>query len=229
LRPTTIDLNKYATVEFTGYEGKGKPEINFDYVKFEQDHGEEILEYYEEMFSFEFDSFSDYGVDDVLGGLGDFGEILDDAVADYSNNYFVNEFASNLLFYGEFDKDSELSNGETITYHWNLENQGDYLIPDSSKIKLKYEDIEATVEGLEQVKTFDPFEDLTVEFTGRNGLGKINLKPDHIDNGLTYSAVNNGELSNGDEVTIEVEYSYYYPGEDELYIEEHGQIPSVWE
>ena len=77
---------------------------------------------------------------------------------------------------GALDKETELSNGDVVTYKWNC---NDEVARSVYGYKLKYEDIEVKAEKLEEAKTFDPFEGIQVTFDGvaPNGYAYVEGNP----------------------------------------------------
>lgn len=62
--------------------------------------------------------------------------------------------------YCEWDKDSELSNGDIITYSWDCldEEAMEYF-----NVRLSYSDIQFTVSDLLIAKEINPFENIIIE------------------------------------------------------------------
>ena len=57
---------------------------------------------------------------------------------------------------GSLDKTNGLSNGNKITYHWEI--VGEDSLKEKYPVSFVHEDITYTIEGLEQAEEFDPFE-----------------------------------------------------------------------
>lgn len=117
-----------------------------------------------------------------------------------------------------FDKENNLSNGDVVTLHWNCD---DDTASKDFKVKLKYSDIEYTVKDLQEVKTFDPFEFITVTFSGIAPKGTVEIKKDENKeelNGINFTCKNNNSLSEGDTVTVEATLQL---GED-AFVEKYG-------
>ena len=103
----------------------------------------------------------------------------------------------------ELDKDSELSNGDTVTLSFSFDN-------DTAKkygIKFVGKDKEFTVADLEKVKVIDPFKDIEVTFSGTapnaNAYVTNNSTEDVVQN-LYFDIEPNYNLSKGDKVTVSV-------------------------
>lgn len=127
----------------------------------------------------------------------------------------------------EMDDTSGLSNGDTVTvtvlpYGYDDFNES-YVdkygkIPEKTTKKYK-------VSGLEKVKSFDAFANVTVYTDGiaPNGTARLDA-PDADRYGLVYELDKDEGLSNGDTVTVTVsprDYSDF----DEDYISEYGTVP----
>ena len=138
---TTIDLNKYITIEAEGYDSMGTLRCTFDYEAFEKDYDGKIKANVKS---------SDGGTAAEIAMVLGFGEEVVDVFLDY-------------CVYYQLDKRSDLSNGDVVTLTWDCEDE------DAKKyfnVQLKYTDIQYTVKELTEVGTFDPFEYVSVEFSG---------------------------------------------------------------
>ena len=101
------------------------------------------------------------------------------------------------------DKTSNLSNGDVINLKWVLSDTLTDL-EEVLKIRIKAEDTTIMVDNLKVLDTFNPFDTITVEFTGMSGSGEISIKNENTI-GLNLIADKYNELSNGDVVTIRVD------------------------
>ena len=186
---TKIDLNSYMNVECTGYDSFGKADADFDYESFVEDFEDT------EMMT-KAGKEADDGLRDMAGLMG-----------------LGRSDAAMLAMYikGAFDKPDGLSNGDTVTYSWDLDEDEIY---ERFNCKLIYSDITVEVDGLEPIGVFDPFEGLQVSFTGTAPYGQVNLSSNRSSEGnLTFNIDKVSNLSNGDEVTISVEYDEQYMAE----------------
>lgn len=96
---TTINLNKYITIETSGYEGYGRPNVVIDWNTIEEKYGDKIV--YTEKAKEEF------------GGLLNLMTPMDSL-----------QSSINI----DLDKKSNLSNGEVITCTWNIDDSiSDYV------------------------------------------------------------------------------------------------------
>ncbi|MDE6016107.1 MAG: hypothetical protein K2H41_10485 [Acetatifactor sp.] len=91
----TINLNKYASINVTGYNTVGTAQIDFDYEQFKEDYGNKIkFKSKDENTSF-MSMFYSSPADCLIG------EYVD----------------------GSFDKNSQISNGDEIVYKWDCDDE----------------------------------------------------------------------------------------------------------
>ena len=119
----------------------------------------------------------------------------------------------------------DLSNGDTVIYTWDCD---DALAQDRFKVTMTYTDVEETVDNLEEVDFFDPFDFIDVTFVGKDGEAEVELVEDDDEpmvDELYYDVDPIDNLSVGDIVTITVSYLM----DEESFVEEFHAIPSVTE
>lgn len=207
----TVTLNDYVTIEATGYNGHGEADFYFDMEAFCEEYGEDVK------FTSSFE--------EELGALG---FAADGMPFDLSSEEDAALFFSMLCnASGTLSERQELSNGDVITFSWASPLAGDDIahIEKMFGIKIKTEDITYTVSGLEDVVTFDPFEEITVTFKGVSMLTAVceTQSPYELEYGLVYEIKEDmSMLSNGDEVTVCVSHPEY---SDEEYVEHYGKLP----
>lgn len=118
-----------------------------------------------------------------------------------------------------------LSNGDEVILTIDVDNSAleDY------DFKLAGGEKKITVSGLDEVETFDPFENVTVNFSGMspNGSASINESGSSADIDLSYTLDKSSGLKNGDEVTVSV--SSYDDTDIEEYCESKGKAISATE
>lgn len=184
----TIDLNHYLTVEVDGYDGYGTAYANIDWNAIEKKYGSKL--------SFTKEAKMQYG--QYLGMITPM-EVLEDSV------------------YVSVDNPSELSNDETVTYTWNIDEETlKYL-----DCKVKTKDGEKKVSGLDEVGKFDAFANLNVTFSGRDANGNVDLDYTGTDlNSYDFSCDQTSGLSNGDTVTVSLSDSNL-----EYYADTLGKVP----
>lgn len=114
------------------------------------------------------------------------------------------------------DPNTDLSNGSTVTYMWSIPEYA----TDAVKCKLEYEAGAYTISDLEEVETFDAFEDLSVEFSGTAPFGEATIEYTGTDfDKDQFSCDKRSELSNGDEIEIKLNTSV------EAYASKYGRMP----
>ena len=206
----SINLNKYLTVTFEGYDTVGKAVITFDNEQFERDYEKKLSAISEKKSS----GLSKYKSEEAY---------LEALFESYDTGTASRKFLSNCVN-GTLDKTSGLSNGDVVTYTWECDDE--YALS-TYGYKLKYKDIEYTVEGLEEAETFDPFEGVEIVFSGiaPNGSASIEGEPKaDAAKDLRFDLDNYNGLSVGDTVTVTV--SMYYDDPVEYCVENYGKIPS---
>lgn len=166
----TINLDKYLTIEASGYDGYGNAKVTIDWDAIEAKYGKKL--------SFTAKAKKEYG--DWLS-LTSPMELLESYVSVSLEQY------------------NNLSNDMEVAYTWNVDEE----LKDYVKCKLKYKDSTYVVSGLEEIGTFDAFEDLSVSFTGTAPNGYISME--YTGSELSYydfQASQIDGLCNGDTVTI---------------------------
>lgn len=119
----------------------------------------------------------------------------------------------------EYFPQTELSNGDIVTVTITVSGKTAKSVKSASK--------EYTVSGLVEIETVDVFANIDVIIEGVNGSGwaRVSLKnkDDEFMNALSFVVggdVKNGQLSNGDTVTITAKYS-------DTLIEKHQKMPKT--
>ncbi len=206
----SINLNKYLSVSFEGYDTVGKAVIAFDTERFESDYEKKLSAKTGRKSS----GISMYPSEEAY---------IEALFGSYGASSATRSFLSDCVD-GSVDKDSGLSNGDVVTYTWNCDDE---QALEAYGYKLKYEDVEWLVEGLKEAEVFDPFEGINVVYSGvsSNGSASIEGKPSaKAAQDLRYDIdVYNG-LSNGDTITVTAAAPYDDPVE--YCIENYGMIPS---
>jgi hypothetical protein len=106
---------------------------------------------------------------------------------------------------GRLNRTSGLSNGDKITFSWNC---SDAMAKQLYGVNLKYSDITYKVKNLGKIKTFDPFDFVTVSFSGPDSYGQVNIDIDRSNpetQYLRYTMDETEGLHNGDTITLRVE------------------------
>ena len=167
-----IDLNKYVSVEFEGYNLAGYGSVKFDKEKFLLDHigniyfNEENHQVYRELFGNEYKS---------------------------AGNAIV-QYISVCL-----DKSSKLSNGDKVKLVWkiNTDKVNTYFKWDYTCSAKEF-----TVTGLKDATTFDAFERVEITFSGIDPYGKVSVYNYGANYGGSYKVTPAENLKNGDKVKV---------------------------
>jgi len=178
--PITINLNDYVTVTFEGYNYAGTvKDVNFDQDRLLADYGEAIQ----------------YTVAAR--------KELRDTVRKIDAATFLEGNVLYKLYPSPKDYNFDLKNGDLLPIEWHDEGTEK---PRWTNVTLEYSNFDVTVEGLMETALFDPFESLTVTFSGESGKGAVHVEtPD--DPSWFYMEVEyprEENLSNGDTVTVTV-------------------------
>lgn len=182
----TINLNKYVTVTFEGYDTVGTATVEFDYDALEADYGKKLNKTIE----VKADSKEEQA---ILKAWGEDTEEVD-----------VYDFVDDCTDYS-LDTESGLSNGDTVTLTWECDEE--YAL-ETFGVKLKYEDATYTVEDLEEAETFDPFKYVEVLYSGMSPEGTAtvanNAPAGSAAASMSFTMDKASELRNGDTVTVTV-------------------------
>ena len=199
-RRVKLNLDKYVSVNFSGYEGYGEAEVVFDEDAFLADYKKKIKVKKKK------NSFA--------------GEMLED--------YTAEEFLYEYYISGNWELDGEngkYKNGDKARFNWDLDKDE---IEELFRVKIQDSSKEFTVENLEKVESFDAFENFEIEFMGTAPDGSAEWDGKGIMDGSKglYFSVNPSEgLSNGDKITVRVEPQEYL----DKFIQRTGKAPKETE
>lgn len=186
-----INLQDYARVEFSGYEKYGKATLDFDYTKLVEDFGDKS--------NLKTDVSDVSGLEDLADGTSDSAKLI--------------KLFDKLSY--KLDKDSDLKNGDKVTVKFTFDNE----LAKEFGVKFEGEDLECKVSGLEKVREVNPFDDVTVEFSGTSPNASVSVKNESKDeavSGLYFETEPSGDLAVGDKVTVSVEY------DEESFMQQYG-------
>lgn len=88
--------------------------------------------------------------------------------------------------YGSWNRETDLSNGDSVTYRWDINDETCKQYKKAYGLTVKCEDLVAEVSGLQELKEFDPFENFQVDVTGYAGGGQLTFSSDRYP-GLSFS------------------------------------------
>lgn len=165
-------------------------------------------------FSYE---FSGYDGDGIVTYTIDYESILEDY--DRLDELRVSKLEKNIS--GEWDRSSELSNGETIVFKWDTDLED---VEEEYNVIFVCENIEAVVNDLEELPEFDPFEYCEIVISGisSEAHATINYLDGSPIGNYQFILSKNSELSNGDVITITAQG--FYKDLNELAKEEHYRL-----
>lgn len=117
----------------------------------------------------------------------------------------------------DLDKTSGLSNGDTVTVNFEYDNDA------AAQYKIEYvcESKEYTVEGLKETKKIDPFEGVTVEFSGTSpnvSAKVVNNSKDEVYENIYYDLSKSYDIKIGDTITVTVS------NDPENFVEAYGCV-----
>ena len=199
-RKTKVNLDKYISVDFTGYDGYGKADVHFDSEAFLKDYRKKIK-------------------------LKKKGDLLTSAVMEgYTPEAFLNDYylSGNWKLDGV---DGKYKNGDKVHLSWKIDKD---KIEETFRVKIKDAGKEFEVKGLDKVEKFDAFENLSIEYSGTAPNGMADLEGKGImdgSKGLYFSADKMDGLSNGDEITVKIEPENAL----EAFIQKTGKAPKETE
>ena len=178
-----VNINDYISVEYNGYETAGTAYVDFDETGF----SEAVIKAQGKKLK-NVKSLDDLDWSDLADVMG-------------SSNW---DLIDSITF--DVKPDSDLSNGDvvTVTASWNEDYEK------KAGVKILSKEQEFTVEGLEEVKEVDPFEDIEVTFSGTPPY----VYPDWTNNSdddylryLWFNFEDYDSLDVGDTVTLTVDES----------------------
>ena len=209
-RKVTITLDKYISFECDGYDGYGTAKAVFDTGQFITDYNDKI----------KLTSNGKKYVKTVYGSNAE-GIIDNTLPAEYIACYIK----------GTLTKEADLSNGDTITYLWDISEKE---ILKYYNVNLVYNDISYTINDLKELGSFNAFDGIEVEYSGTAPNGKATIKKGRFDgvySNLTYSCDKPFDLRNGDQVKVSVTYGFNNNQAESEYLiaKEYGELPETWE
>lgn len=181
----SINLDKYTTVEFKGYEGYGRATASIDWDKIEDDYSGKIK--FSKKAKAKFKELSkaygneEYTIDDLADPAVLISQCVDVSI--------------------DADNNGKLSNGDKVTVEYDISDE----LEEVFDVKLKAQPKTVKVKDLEKVQTEDIFKAVTVKFTGADGSGQLEITGGAVDYSSLITADKQNSLSNGDKVTLTVD------------------------
>ncbi len=164
------------------------------------------------------DGYGECEIENEYGWISDVQDYYSKAKSVTSEQIEQIEYALEMTVDYDIEPSENLSNGDTVTITPKIDS-----LADDYAFDLVGEPVTVTVEGLEKVEEFDPFEGVKVSFDGISPNGSVVISSEQSD--ITFTADKSSGLSNGDKVTVTAEPSY---GMSE-YAAEHGKVFSKTE
>lgn len=186
----SVDLNKYLVFEQSGVNGYGAVDISFDVDRFVEENGDKF-------------ELSSKSKEQLKKDMGFTSALFPEYVEGYTGNYLAELLVRNAVI--SYDNQPKYSNGDTLNYTVSLDDSMEKYL----NCKIKYSDGTYKFKDLEEVKTVDGFEGLTLYCEGMSPdhgsvYYRTDLRPDNLSEIDYYKVENNGTYSNGDVVTIEI-------------------------
>jgi len=188
-----IDLDKYVEVYYKGYNGFGHASVSFNWEKFEKQNRNKV--------KFTKEAKKDLG--DNIKYIKPI-DSLEDAITEPS-----------------LDQTSLLSDGDEVTYSWNLDVEE---LEDTYDIKFKYKDTTCKVSGLKGAATFDAFANLDVSFEGvaPYAYPVFTYNGEELSAEAFYIEGDTENIQNGENVTVCIDSDYV----EYHVLERYGKIPA---
>lgn len=199
----TLNLADYTEITFTGAQGYGRADVEFDSTQFVLD----VLEHAKidgKKLNLSDLQDLDYDTEEFLSEL-------------YGNSTSIYQFAACLdaiVSSGEFDTNESLSNGDKVTYSFTYDN-------DELKkygIKLKGGEVTEEVSGLEEAREINPFDGVEVTFNGTSPNAtaeytRADMAEEALDS-VQFTFDRTEGLKTGDTVTLTAEADNAYLAEN---------------
>jgi len=181
---TKVELDKYISISYEGYDTIGIATVSFDEKQFIKDYEKKIKMSDKFRDSYRYDELKEQGIK-VKDNKGAEGLIY--AAISY-----------------EVNSDSELSNGDTIILSWNCD---DDCAAEYFNCEFICSELSFIVEGLEEAEIVDPFDFVEITYSGYSSLGTADVEYTGDISGLSFEIDNAESLSNGDTVQINLLYN----------------------
>ncbi|MBR5967648.1 MAG: hypothetical protein IK001_03515 [Lachnospiraceae bacterium] len=120
-----------------------------------------------------------------------------------------------------------VSNGQTITFEWDIDEDDIKELEDECKLIVKFNDVEHKVKDLTPLKEVDLFQNLDISYSGYDTMGTIYYW--YGESYVEYSFDKKEGLSNGDTVTVTAALDSWYTGtykDLNAFMAERGEKPA---
>lgn len=107
---------------------------------------------------------------------------------------------------GTWDKVNGISNGDTLTFKWDIDTDG---IEEDYNVKFLDDDYEVIINGLDEMPVYDPFEYINITYSGMAPTGSASIEYVGVNPlmDVYYSMDKSYDLNNGDTITVTA-YTY---------------------
>lgn len=164
------------------------------------------------------DGYGECELENEYGWISDVQDYYSKAKSVSSEQIEQIEYALEMVVDYNIEPNENLSNGDTVTITPKIDSMTEEYAFD-----LVGEPVTVTVEGLDKVEEFDPFDGVKVTFDGVAPNGTVTISSEQDD--ISFSADKSAGLSNGDKVTVTAEPR---SGMSD-YASEHGKVFSKTE
>lgn len=225
-RTTKVKVNKYTSIAYEGYETVGKAKVEFDTDAFVRDYKDKLKLNEKNLRSI---VKNEWGGDLTTAELKEMTDLVRQQLG---GDQFVENFANELAKSCTITPNTGLSNGDEVALEWSLDfdEEDTKLLKDVFGCTLDYKDFSEKVKGLEEIGTFDPFENVSISFSGISPDGRAQIDSTPTEgpaSDLSFSIEKSSGLRNGD--VVKVTASRYYDDVAEYFAENYGQVPDPLE
>ena len=233
----TVKPDKFINLSYNGYDSLGTATIDFDTAAFVKEYDGKVKVDVDKISMSELTSS---GLYDTLFSMALGGELdLDNATSDKNMKKLKKAIKENgaeilaekLADIYEVDPRKELTNGTKVTVSCSLSDEKIKDLEKTYGVKLKIKSKEFTVEGLKEIKKFDAFDGIEIEYSGYapNATARIKKKGnDSATDYIDYKISPDSGLSDGDTITVTITD---YSGHTDFVsmAESYGKVPSSTE
>lgn len=189
----TIDLDKYVVTGASGYDGYGHAYAYVDWDVITEKYGDKV----------KLSSKAKKMLNDEFGSSYITSELEN---ADFKPVMLLEYFVNIDTMYS-----SNLSNGDTSAYYWNIDSDTMDELCECLNIKVKYTEddtVKFDIDGLKELTKFDAFANLTIEYSGIAPDGRVELSYDGTEfEYYDFKCDKTEGLSNGDVITVTIDES----------------------
>ncbi len=194
-----VNLNKYVTVSYDGYEGRGRATAVIDYNQLRSDYRNKI-------------KIKRKYADAIRPNYFGYASATD---AEVGMEYFLDSIHVSV------EPGSGLTTGDSVQVTFDID---DATLTEYCKVKVKHKDFSSKAEGFKQAALFDPFEFITLSYSGIAPNGYVNIAKDFSNemvDYINYEVSKNSELRNGDKIIVKAKI-----GNEDSFADRFGALPN---